>query len=359
MEWLKKDAFDKAGIPNQVRELPPPAYLAPLRLQYRMRAEICRVINKLTYDNLLQTHPCVNEPESHRMPLGAAQLLYVDSTSLHPWAAMKMGSYSRYNLLHALLIRKMLVHLAEDGYLKEPDAVGIVASYSAQAGLIKALLDDANIEGAEAATVHRFQGNEKRTMFVDLTDSTGCPLGRFMKGVDCKDEGSRLLNVAISRAKHHVILLANFEHFRSQAPRNGKVIQLLDEFQERGSKIDLDTILPLGNDDWVDGLHKVIPPNIDFADDQWGAFNEAGFYSAFARDLEIARESIVILSPYLTNRGTARWVNHIRAALERGIQVRINETGGGIWRGIRGRGERNHRKPPCARYRCRPSCEDA
>lgn len=322
-EWLKKDAFDKAGIPNQVDTKKQPAYLAALKMQYRMRDDICRVTNKLTYDGLLRTHPCVDAPESRRMPLGAAQLLYVDSTSLHPWAAMKMGTYSRYNLLHALLIRKMIVHLLGDGYLREPEAAGIVASYSAQTGLIKALLDDANVSGVEAATVHRFQGNEKRTMFVDLSDSTGCAMGRFMKGVDRKDEGSRLLNVAISRAKHHIILLANFEYLRSHAPRDGKVVQLLQLFEQGGSRIDLDTILPLGNDDWVDGLHKVIPPNIQFAEDQWGAFNEAGFYAAFARDLEIARESIVILSPYLTSRGTARWVNHIRAALERGVRVRI------------------------------------
>jgi hypothetical protein len=236
---------------------------------------------------------------------------------------MRMGSYSRYNLLHALLIRKMIVHLKGDGYLREPEAVGIVAPYSAQAGLINALLDDAEVSGAEAATVPKFQGNEKRTMFVDLTDSTGCHLGRFMTGVDKGQEGSRLLNVAISRAKHHVILLANVEYLRSHAPRDGMVVRLLDLFEERGSKIDLDTILPLGNDDWVDGLHQIIPPDIELADDQWGAFNEAGFYAAFARDLEIARESIVILSPYLTSRGVARWVDHIRAALERGVKVRI------------------------------------
>jgi len=198
-----------------------------------------------------------------------------------------------------------------------------VAPYSAQTGLIKALLDDAKVSGAEAATVHKFQGNERRTMFVDLTDSTGCHLGRFMTGVDRGDEGSRLLNVAISRAKHHVILLANFEFLRSHAPGDGKVVQILDLFEEHGSKIDVDTILPPGNDDWVDGLHKIIPPNIELAGDQWGAFNEAGFYTAFARDLETARESIVILSPYLTNRGVARWVNHMRAALERGVQVHI------------------------------------
>jgi hypothetical protein len=322
-EWLKKDAFEKAGIPQAVSTGTQPRHLASLRVQYRMRTDICGVANKLTYDGNLQTDGSVNTPESHRMPLGAAQLLYIDSTPLHPWAAVKMGSYSRYNLLHALLFRKMIVHLARDRYLEDDEAVGIVAPYSAQAGLLNALLKDANVSCAEAATVHRFQGNEKRTMFVDLTDSTGCPLGRFMMGIDRGDEGSRLLNVAISRAKHHVILIANFEYLRSHVPRGGKVIQLLEIFKEHGSRIDLDTILPLAYDDWIDGLHKIIPGNIDLADNHWGAFNEAGFYPAFARDLQTAQKSIVILSPYLTERGVSRWVNHIRAALQRGVHVRI------------------------------------
>lgn len=164
----------------------------------------------------------------------------MDSASLHPWAAMKMGSYSRYNLLHALLIRKIIAHLSADGYLEEPEAVGIVAPYSAQANLINALLTDAGVNRnrAEAATVHRFQGNEKRTMVVDLTDSTGCQLGQFMTGIRPEEEGSRLLNVAISRARHHVILFANFEYLRC-APRGGKVNQLLHLFRTHGSKIDL------------------------------------------------------------------------------------------------------------------------
>jgi len=122
-------------------------------------------------------------------------------------------------------------------------------------------------------------------------------------------------------------------------PRAAKAVQLLDLFEERGSKIDLDTILPLGNDDWIDGLHKIIPPNIEFADDQWGAFNEAGFYPAFGSDLETARESIVIYSPYVTNRGVTRWTDHIRAALEtRRSGSHCGQARKGVGRGIRGRG---------------------
>jgi ssDNA-binding Zn-finger/Zn-ribbon topoisomerase 1 len=242
---------------------------------------------------------------------------------------MKLGTYSRYNLLHALLIKKMVVHLSESGYLQAGNGVnaqiGAVAPYSAQTRLIQALLEDAL--GAEArhfaATVHRFQGNEKDTMLVDLTDSTGCRLGKFMKGMSREDDGSRLLNVAISRARDHVILVANFEHLRAHAPDASIVIGLLDLFEENGTALDLDNILPLGDEDWIDGLHKIIPPSIELSDDQCGVFSEATFYPAFARDLETAEHSVVLLSPFLTGRGVARWANHFYAALQRGTHIRI------------------------------------
>ncbi len=321
-DWLKKDAFCKIGVPQQVATAP--HYLAALRIQFRMRCDICEVTNRLFYDDHpLVTDSIVDKPESRQMPIGHGQLLYVDTASLHPWAATKMGTYSRYNLLHALLIKKMVLYLRGTGYLDDGEAVGIVAPYSAQTRLIQALLKDADVEDVVAATVHRFQGNEKRTMLVDLTDSTGCMLGRFMKGVSPEDDGSRLLNVAISRAKHHVILIANFGYLESRAPNGSVVVRLLRLFKDFGSRVEMGTILPFGDEDWIGGLHKVTPPSIELADDGLGAFNEATFYPAFAHDLETAEKSIVVLSPFLTNRGVARWVDHLRAALQRGVQVRI------------------------------------
>ncbi|RMG51167.1 MAG: hypothetical protein D6717_13180, partial [Gammaproteobacteria bacterium] len=65
-----------------------------------------------------------------------------------------------------------------------------------------------------------------------------------------------------------------------------------------------------------------------------GAFTEGTFYPAFAQDLKRANKSIVILSPFMTGPGVARWVDALRAAVERGVQVRVvtrpaKEFGGG------------------------------
>lgn len=328
-EWLKCDVFEKAGIPERLARRQPTPYLVALGTQYRMSEPICAVINDLFYaDRPLRTDPAANRGGGD-FPLGTAPLLYVDTASFHPWTALRVGTYSRYNLFHALLIRNLVLHLAETGFLPpagEPnDAVGAVAPYASQARLIQALLDDRLGKRAAgiAATVHRFQGNEKRVMLLDLTDSLGTKLGRFLQATRIEEDGARLLNVAVSRARHHVVLVGNFEYLRAKAPRKGFVRKLVDHFEGHGEALDLDMLLPLAERDWIDGLHQVLPAGFDLPEGAAGAFTEGTFYPAFARDLERAKESIVILSPFATEAGTARWAEALRAAVARGVRVRV------------------------------------
>lgn len=339
-EWLKCDVFEKAGIPEKLARRQPTPHLVALGTQYRMREPICDVINKLFYaDHPLRSDSSVKRGNG-RFPLSEAPLLYVNTAPFHPWAALRLGTYSRYNLFHALLVRNIVLHLAETGFLPaagEPnDAVGAVAPYSSQARLIQALLDDRLGDRAAgvAATVHRFQGNEKAAMVIDLTDSLGARLGRFLQAIRIEEDGARLLNVAVSRARRHVIVVGNFEYLRGKAPRDGFVRRLVEHFEEHGEALDLEALLPLAERDWIDGLHRVLPPTFDLPEGAAGVFTEGTFYPAFLKDLARARESIVIFSPFATGSGTARWYDSLRAALARGVRVRIltrppQEFGGG------------------------------
>jgi superfamily I DNA and/or RNA helicase len=131
-EWLKQDPFFKSEIPKKIQvEMP---HLAQLYEQFRMRRQICEVVRELSYDRL----DTVREKRPDSMPLGVSPLLYLDTGSLQPWAAMRLGSYSRYNLTHALLIRKLVVHLNTTGYLKVGRA-GVIAPYAAQVEMVEAL----------------------------------------------------------------------------------------------------------------------------------------------------------------------------------------------------------------------------
>lgn len=164
-------------------------------------------------------------------------------------------------------------------------------------------------------------------MILDLTDSTGVRLGHFLKATKLEEDGARLLNVAISQAREHVILIANFDHLRAKAPENGFVRRLLAHFEDRGAAIDPDRLLPLDEQDWIDGLHHMLPRTFALEESAAGAFTEGTFYPAFAQDLARARESVIIFSPFLTPAGTARWVDLLRTATDRGVKVRIVTRG--------------------------------
>jgi ssDNA-binding Zn-finger/Zn-ribbon topoisomerase 1 len=339
-QWLKCDAFEKSGIPQRLERRESIPHLVSLGIQYRMREPICAVINDLFYaDHPLRSHPSVNQP-CPGFPFSQAPLLYVDTAPFHPWVAVKVGTWSRYNLFHALLVRNIVLHLAETGFLPPAgqvnDAVGAVAPYASQARLIQALIEDrlGSRAAGIAATVHRFQGNEKRAMVLDLTDSLGAPLGYFLKATRLEEDGARLLNVAASRAKHHVVLVGNFEYLRSKAPDDGFIRRLVEHFEEHGQRLDVDGLLPLAEREWVDGLHHILPGTFDLPDGAAGAFTEGTFYPAFRTDLNRARDSIVIFSPFATAKGTGRWVDLLRTAIARGVRVRIltrppDDVGGG------------------------------
>ena len=105
----------------------------------------------------------------------------MDTSGWNPWAALRLGTYSRYNVLHALLIHNIAVKLKEMGYLGAVGEVnirlGVVAPYAAQCRLLAKLIGEGFGIGDRgstyAATVHRFQGDERDVIICDLTDSTG------------------------------------------------------------------------------------------------------------------------------------------------------------------------------------------
>jgi len=329
-EWLKQDVFRKAGIAAAVSQGERPESLVALRTQYRMHEDICSVINHIFYsDHPLATAASIRGRGADHFPLGNSALLYVDTGSYHLWAALKLGTYSRYNVLHALLLRNIACHLETRGYLSPAlsanQALGIVAPYTAQANLVQRFLDERlSGRGTQfAATVHRFQGNEKDTILIDLTDSLGASPSKFMRAVDLDEDGARLLNVAMSRARHHAVLIANFGYLRQKIGQGGVVRKILDLVEQVGEPLKVEELLPLGPEDWFDGLRPLEPPQIQFNASTAGIFTEGTFYPAFVRDLNHAAKSVVIFSPFLTSRGAGRWMDILRAKVAQGVHIRL------------------------------------
>jgi len=173
------------------------------------------------------------------------------------------------------------------------------------------------------STVHRFQGNEKDVMILDITDSLGARPSKFVRAIDRKEDGTRLLNVALSRAKSHIILVANFDYLRQKISSESVIRRVANMFLERGVQIVIDTILPLGPGDWINGLRELEATTFDFDDSKSGIFNEGTFFAAFREDLLKAENSVVIFSPFVTQRGAGRLMDIISLKVSQGIRVRL------------------------------------
>lgn len=326
-EWLMKDAFEKSNIPAQVESSSSLQHLAVLREQFRMHENICACVNELFYkDQPLKTNWRAGA-DPQPFPFGSRELLYIDTSPWRPWASVRLGTWSRYNLLHALLISNLVSSLDKDFLgAKGNSKIGIISPYSAQTKLLQSLLNGRiQDRGAElAATVHRFQGNEKDTIIVDLTDSTGANLSRFMRAVRMDEDGSRLLNVAISRARHRVVLIGNFDFLKNHAPAGGKLEQLLNYFQKFGEPADSHDLLEPCEADWSIGFSSLgIDPGFTINDQNFSVLTEGTFYHRFAQDIRKAQRAILVFSPFLTKRGASTWIELFRNAINRGLLVRI------------------------------------
>lgn len=323
-EWLKKDVFYKAGIPLFAQQGKMPEYAVALRKQYRMPKQICEMINAVFYDDFPLETCTETDPDALTFPFGDSAFYYIDTSQYHPWTSMKRGTYSRYNLLHAVILRNLAFHLQEEGYLGTHN-VGAISPYSAQTRLIKRLLDGQidNPTHAVASTVHRFQGNEKHVILFDITDSLGSRPSKFIRSMQRDEDGARLLNVALSRAKSHIVLVANIDYLSQKLAPATILRRVLDIFMKNGSRLDLPAVLSAGPDTILETLRSIEAPSVDFDESATVIFNEGTFYPAFKHDLMNAKNSIVVFSPFVTKNGTSRWMDILGSKTSQGVNVRL------------------------------------
>ena len=324
-EWLAKDPFAKAGITAEVEQGRTQPYLVALRTQYRMRPDICAVVNEISYaDSPLKTGRDDTPPANLPDVLSGRPLVLVDTSSLGPRTSFRAGTASRYNAMHGFVVAALARRLADAGFLPpsgaRDDSLAVISPYAAQSRLHASMLSDAlGRDGAAyASTVHRFQGSEKSVVVLDLTDAPGAGrLGKLLNGVTRSDQATRLLNVAVSRARDILVVVADVDHLRRAAPVEGTVVRLLDHLAKHADVLDpADLLAASGYGDLTTALEREEPSAP-------AAFDDLAFAAAFAADLDRARSSILIFSPFCTEHGLTLWSDRLRAAIGRGVRVRV------------------------------------
>jgi superfamily I DNA and/or RNA helicase len=99
---------------------------------------------------------------------------------------------------------------------KAPECLGIVTPYAAQRDYIKELLKGTELSiVARVGTIHAFQGLEFDALILDLVESPGIKMAPFLRG-GWGSDAMRLLNVAVTRARHKLLIVANMKYISGE-----------------------------------------------------------------------------------------------------------------------------------------------
>ncbi len=186
--------------------------VTPLRVQYRMRREICDLVDTLFYDNTLISAPEIASRPHHpsTMNTGLSQLKGIldDDIAIALIDVEGVEEYrghSIYNRIN-LQVDSLLIHsLKSSGYGR--DQIGLITPYKEQQRLLSNTLRGV----ADIGTVDSFQGQERDIIILDLVRANKDHAVGFTLQ-------PHRLNVALSRAREKLIIIANLPTFEGHKP---------------------------------------------------------------------------------------------------------------------------------------------
>jgi hypothetical protein len=296
--------------------------LVMLKEQYRMDDQICRLISSRMYKGILQTAAGyapsgICPPQPFDRPL-----TIIDTSPIWPFVNRDPFN-SRYNLMNALAVRNLCRFLESCGYIQDISSVGVCTPYAAQCKVLQRILAGAGLSTMiETGTVHRYQGDEKHVMIIDIPDSHGEQrAGIFLDADHVEDSGAMLFNVAVSRAKGHLIVVANLAYLDQKLPGYAILRSILSEMQDCGRVVDVRDVLAMYP--IIEDLRRLGRPfNLSPDAEKTGLFNQHDFEQICMTDLDLAQKGIAIFSGFVTEQRVAAYEALFRRKRSEGIAVR-------------------------------------
>ncbi|MCB2305617.1 AAA domain-containing protein [Clostridium estertheticum] len=233
-KWLSKSIFDNRGITEKISNGERLAELAILDTQFRTHPTIANSILDIVYKGMLKN----GLPNNHKMfyaqdlePFPKESCVLIDVSSSKDtecWCVEEEGK-GWINKNSA----QIAIDLTKQALKSGIKSIGIITPYKGQAKYIKSKLKELGeleaYQKVEAATVHKYQGREMDMIIFDLIDSPGKKaLAPFLTG-EHGTESMRLINVATTRAKGKLVVIASvpFIEIRLKDKKNSILYQWL------------------------------------------------------------------------------------------------------------------------------------
>lgn len=189
-KWFGKSIYEWFGV--DMGDEVAATKLSLLRTQYRMTNQIGGVVSRLSYNDLLQHGRGANGP----------RVEFIEIPTEWATTHYSVADHSYYHFAAIPAIHALADLLSQDELL-------LLSPFRPQRSLLSALAFDLKQKRAEgkitASTIHRAQGSEAKVVVVDLTTHSPQQLVAFFRDRHC----AKLFNVAISRARDHLVILGS------------------------------------------------------------------------------------------------------------------------------------------------------
>lgn len=302
----------------------PDPRLCALTVQRRMTAEIaqCVVDTRLYRAYITPADRKLSKSEAAAIecpPMPDRGLLIVDTSSMHP----KTSENS--NRVHFEVGKIMAEYAAAVHHIGR---VGVVCPYSNQAKLYREWIAENRLVKVQAGTVHAFQGSEAPYIIFDTTESAridGKPgFHTFTDEVKTGgDETINVLNVAVSRAKSKLVIIANVDYIMANLSPECYLNRLIARLSREGAIMPAEVCLEkygkrLGAETDASAYFSKTPTDV----------NSGEFWDVFAKDMNASRMAIDILGSKIERDFLYNFCSSLRKTSRRnGIVVNFYISG--------------------------------
>ncbi len=214
-EWMGRDIFEKSRVSRGSglsRRVVHDARLARISAQRRCTADIWTKVEHLYAEvqNLADEHQ-----RAHLLllpPSSRHSVVLADTSQSSQFSRCQKEYGSWRNQFTAELAMEIATTIAAESM--QCISIAIIAPYRAQVRLLRkwirleqrALRSPLSRIEIDAGTVHQFQGSDADVILFDMVDGRGRKtIGQLLRG----DAGLRMVNVAFTRAKGKLILIAD------------------------------------------------------------------------------------------------------------------------------------------------------
>lgn len=312
---LSADIFSYLGICDGQQKAHYHPWLVMLDEQRRMHPDISAFSSQAFYSGLLKDHADMMHARDKVVasePCPGKAVTLVDMRGLNCLAA-RNDDNSRFNILNAVI--SFGFALAAEGY--GTNSVGVIAPYAAQVRLIRALMKDYNERGGKTniacSTVHQFQGSERDVVVLDTVESLPSKRPGILTSSVENGSASRLVNVAVTRAKGKLITIANKDLWEMKSVRSSNPFLHLVTYE-----LGYANTLKVRDSSLIAELYSLdYGPLIDL-------YTVGKANSKFLDDLASAKQQILVSIPdNLLVPYDERFVKALQDARKRGVQVLV------------------------------------